>query len=183
MSQLCLGSPVLLLLEPVCPCWEWQSWSRICVVVSRDVSFCGREALKLGQLQHLPRVVLISLEPVLCHLQSQRWMSQWASSPDELLQRLPLGATPDVSLCSQAVAPVLGPAEFSGALCGLWQSLSLLSSYIVSPGEGFPFSGILSVFLVEPGHIFNELVAHFGEGNGTPLQYSCLENPMDGGAW
>ena len=21
----------------------------------------------------------------------------------------------------------------------------------------------------------------FGEGNGTPLQYSCLENPMDGG--
>ena len=24
---------------------------------------------------------------------------------------------------------------------------------------------------------------HHGEGNGTPLQYSCLENPMDGGAW
>ena len=23
----------------------------------------------------------------------------------------------------------------------------------------------------------------FREGNGTPLQYSCLENPMDGGAW
>ena len=22
-----------------------------------------------------------------------------------------------------------------------------------------------------------------GEGNGTPLQYSCLENPMDRGAW
>ena len=22
-----------------------------------------------------------------------------------------------------------------------------------------------------------------GEGNGTPLQYSCLENPMDGGVW
>ena len=25
--------------------------------------------------------------------------------------------------------------------------------------------------------------AHLGEGNGTPLQYSCLGNPMDGGAW
>ena len=25
--------------------------------------------------------------------------------------------------------------------------------------------------------------AVIGEGNGTPLQYSCLENPMDGGAW
>ena len=23
----------------------------------------------------------------------------------------------------------------------------------------------------------------YREGNGTPLQYSCLENPMDGGAW
>ena len=22
-----------------------------------------------------------------------------------------------------------------------------------------------------------------GEGNGSPLQYSCLKNPMDGGAW
>ena len=22
-----------------------------------------------------------------------------------------------------------------------------------------------------------------GEGNGNPLQYSCVENPMDGGAW
>ena len=33
----------------------------------------------------------------------------------------------------------------------------------------------------------NEYMGHFNmfvrEGNGTPLQYSCLENPMDGGAW
>ena len=29
-------------------------------------------------------------------------------------------------------------------------------------------------------HIVKEC---FGEGNGTPLQHSCLENPMDGGAW
>ena len=27
------------------------------------------------------------------------------------------------------------------------------------------------------------LVEGGGEGNGTPLQDSCLENPMDGGAW
>jgi len=27
------------------------------------------------------------------------------------------------------------------------------------------------------------LTAPGGEGNGTPLQYSCLENPMDRGAW
>ena len=24
---------------------------------------------------------------------------------------------------------------------------------------------------------------NIGEGSGTPLQYSCLENPVDGGAW
>ena len=24
---------------------------------------------------------------------------------------------------------------------------------------------------------------YIGEGNDTPFQYSCLENPMDGGAW
>ena len=27
------------------------------------------------------------------------------------------------------------------------------------------------------------LVRSPGEGNGSPLQYSCLENPLDGGAW
>ena len=29
---------------------------------------------------------------------------------------------------------------------------------------------------------FRIAVMPYGEGNGTPLQYSCLENPMDGGA-
>ena len=27
------------------------------------------------------------------------------------------------------------------------------------------------------------MIISIGEGNGTPIQYSCLENPMDGGAW
>ena len=31
--------------------------------------------------------------------------------------------------------------------------------------------------------IFHVLKMFSGEGNGNPLQYSCLENPMDGGAW
>jgi len=30
---------------------------------------------------------------------------------------------------------------------------------------------------------FTICILYPGEGNGTPLQYSCLENPMDGGAW
>ena len=31
--------------------------------------------------------------------------------------------------------------------------------------------------------LFDVLSTEFGEGNGTPLQYSCLENPMDREAW
>ena len=31
--------------------------------------------------------------------------------------------------------------------------------------------------------IYSSVKWRYGEGNGTPLQYSCLENPMDGGAW
>ena len=30
---------------------------------------------------------------------------------------------------------------------------------------------------------FHLVTVFFGEGNGTPPQYSCLENPMDGGTW
>ena len=31
--------------------------------------------------------------------------------------------------------------------------------------------------------IWEELPSYSREGNGIPLQYSCLENPMDRGAW
>ena len=37
------------------------------------------------------------------------------------------------------------------------------------------FQGWISIYL----SFFKSL----GEGNGTPLQYSCLENPMNEGAW
>ena len=30
---------------------------------------------------------------------------------------------------------------------------------------------------------YKEIYTTLREGNGTPLQYSCLENPMGGGAW
>ena len=32
-------------------------------------------------------------------------------------------------------------------------------------------------------HFISKCEKVLGEGNGTPLQYSCLENPMDRGAW
>ena len=39
--------------------------------------------------------------------------------------------------------------------------------------------GLQSTWFPTVGHNWSDL----GEGNGTPLRYSCLENPMDGGAW
>ena len=42
-------------------------------------------------------------------------------------------------------------------------------------------SGALSA-TVHAWDLLKEVAIIFGEGNGSPLQYSCLENPMDGGA-
>ena len=36
---------------------------------------------------------------------------------------------------------------------------------------------------IEKNEIMSSLAIWIREGNGTPIQYSCLENPMDGGAW
>ena len=42
-----------------------------------------------------------------------------------------------------------------------------------------------SVVFIKKIHllVYNQTEHKTGEGNGTPLQYSCLENPMERGAW
>ena len=70
---------------------------------------------------------------------------------------------------SQIIPPSLFPTESKRPF---YTSVSLLLSRI--PGYHY----YLSKF-----HTY-ALVYFIGrEGNGNPLQYSCLENPMDGGAW
>ena len=39
-----------------------------------------------------------------------------------------------------------------------------------------------SLCLIEPS-ISYDVLCMYGEGNGNPLQHSCLETSMDGGAW
>ena len=51
------------------------------------------------------------------------------------------------------------------------------------PESLFEFSHILLKNPNELQLFWPTYVCGVGEGNGTPLQYSCLENPMDGGAW
>ena len=52
-------------------------------------------------------------------------------------------------------------------------------------GPGFPGSsdGKASACSAGDSGSVPGLGRSLGEGNGTPLQYSCLENPMDEGAW
>ena len=45
--------------------------------------------------------------------------------------------------------------------------------------NGFAFVALLLLLLL----FCVKVDVPFREGNGTPLQYSCLANPMDGGAW
>ena len=51
----------------------------------------------------------------------------------------------------------------------------------IFPACGLLLDSLNSEFRKEV--FFIVMLSNFGEGNGTPLQYSCLENPMDGGAW
>ena len=50
------------------------------------------------------------------------------------------------------------------------------------PG-GLQSMGLLESDMTERLHYYYFTSTPLGEGDGTPLQYSCLENPMDGGAW
>ena len=59
---------------------------------------------------------------------------------------------------------------FFFSVCSLY-FLTVLKMSNFSLGSSNHFLNSLNIFMI------------IGEGNGTPLQYSCLENPTDGGAW
>ena len=46
-----------------------------------------------------------------------------------------------------------------------------------------PDGGLVSAQLLKPPVELHTQSQDIGEGNGNPLQCSCLENPRDGGAW
>ena len=93
-------------------------------------------------------------------LQARNWSSQPFPSPGDL---------PNLRIESRSPALQVDslPAELQG-------SLTLLKSLMNS-------NFFIGIYL-----LYKHCVSFFcitGEGNGNPLQYSCLENPMDGGAW
>ena len=59
----------------------------------------------------------------------------------------------------------------------IYSHFLVLTSQFVKQGQGlFLRCHVNAKILISP-------VIYYGEGDGTPLQCSCLENPMDGGAW
>ena len=60
-------------------------------------------------------------------------------------------------------------------------SLAWIIPWMEKPG-GLQSMGSLRVDTTERLH-FHFSLSCTGEGNGNPLQCSCLENPRDGGAW
>ena len=53
--------------------------------------------------------------------------------------------------------------------------------FLLGEFHGQRSHGVFHFFLFFGNRIF--VYQYIGEGTGNPLQYSCLENPMDGGAW
>ena len=68
------------------------------------------------------------------------------------------------------------------------QRLCWLVCFCDSVSSGVEVQRIIQTFEAASSWIIMEYLStchekQKGEGNGTPLQYSCLENPVDGGAW
>ena len=155
-------------------------WAGDAIQPSHPLSLPSPPALNLSQHQGL------SDEPSL----PTRWPKRWSFS---------FSISPSVSA---SVLPVNIQGWFPLGMTGLTSLLSKdsdepstsqfesINSSIVS----FPYGPTLRTKLLEKMCLWLYgsfsvkwylcfLIYCLGEGNGTPLQYFCLENPMDGGAW
>ena len=94
--------------------------------------------------------------------QSRTWLKLLSSSSSSKLHPLPLE-----TLLSPVLLVFLSGTPIT---CMLASTLAWKIPWTEEPGR------VQSMGLQRVRH-------HWGEGNGTPLQYSCLENPMDRRAW
>ena len=121
----------------------------------------------------------------------------WASLVAQLVKNSPamqkIGFNPWVGKIpwrrERLPAPVFGPGEFRGLYIVHWRR-QWYPTPVLLPGKSH---GQRSLVGCSPwgrweSDTTERLHFHFslsciGEGNGNPLQCSCLENPRDGGAW
>ena len=64
------------------------------------------------------------------------------------------------------------------SITGYYKKLNIVSCSMIVAPYLFTYFMYSSVYLP-----FHFSLSCIGVGNGNPLQYSCLENPWDGGAW
>ena len=82
------------------------------------------------------------------------------------------------TLCNPMNCGLPGSSVCGISRWGYWRRLPFPSPHDLPNPETESISPALQADSLTLSHTFI-----FGEGNGTPLQYSCLENPMNGGAW
>ena len=75
---------------------------------------------------------------------------------------------------------LMSSAGIQKLFCGIYSAFKCSFDEFV--GEKVVSSSYSSAILGMPSH-FHFLLSCIGEGNGNPLQCSCLENPRDGEAW
>ena len=100
-------------------------------------------------------------------------------------------------LVSYVILEPFNPNSLSSLICLSWISSALLAAPLTlwpcpTPGLLHVLPGMLFPQVSDQSHwadivVFCLLFIYYylpvGEGNGNPLQYSCLENSMDRGAW
>ena len=145
-----------------------------------------------------PSHPLSSPSPPALNLSQHQGLFKWVSSPHQVTKVLGVSASTSVPpMNTQDWSPLGWTGWISLQSKGLW--IRVFSNIIVQKhqffgtqlslqyhSQGF-FAGGSKVKASacnsgDPGSIPG-LGRSLGEGNGNPLQYSCLENPMEGGGW
>ena len=104
--------------------------------------------------------------------------------PVNIQDWFPLGLTDWISLLSEGLSKVFSNTtaqkhQFFGAQLSLWSN-SHIHIWLL---ENHNFHSMTFSSKVMSLLFIDHVCVAIGEGNGNPLQYYCLENPMDGGAW
>ena len=148
-----------------------------------------RDALNHKHLQKVPS--FSSSSTMAPHSSTLAWKIQWTEEPDRLqsMTSLRVGHTERLHF------------HFSLSCAGEGNGNPLQCSCLENPrDEGAWWAAVYGVAqshtrlkrlssssnIKKGKQLYNfikYLMMTSGEGNGNPLQYSCLENPMDGGAW
>ena len=176
-SQICLffklGNGAMKNWGERCPCLWWPCFGVSCGG-SSCVWDCLQDPIQVVLVRSLPctlssSVVSNSLRPH--ELQPSRLLCPW---------NFP-GKNTEMG-CHFLLQGIFPTQESNPPLLDLlpWQEDSLPLSHWGSPGI------ITDTCAYQQGQqccYQNALQCYFGEGDGTPLQYSCLANPMDGGTW